>query len=396
MTQEPFLPYAHQSIDQADLEAVSLALQGEWITRGPQVEAFESELAAYCGARYGVAFSSASAALAAAFYAAETGPHDRVVTTSNSFISTVGTAIQQGAIPVFVDIDRNTGNGDITQWALTVNQRFSRGKAILVPVHFSGIPVDMQKLNQMLSTPDVVIIEDAAHAIGSRYSVDGPHIGSCAWSHMTVFSFHPAKTMTTGEGGMVTTNDDTFLRRLRLYRNNCMERDPIYLTKPLPGPWYYEVVGLSNNYNFTDFQAALGRSQLKRLESFVAKRRELMIVYREALKDVPNLRLFTPEYDPHTAFHLCVAQIDFDALTMTKSEFMKELKGQGIGTQVHYIPLYRHPCIEKICGSIAEYFPETEAYYSQALSLPLYYDLTKEDVLRVADSLSNGIKKGLK
>jgi UDP-4-amino-4,6-dideoxy-L-N-acetyl-beta-L-altrosamine transaminase len=386
MTQESFLPYSHQSINSADIDAVSSALKEDWITRGSQVEAFENEIASYCGATYAVAFSSGSAALAGAFYAAAVSPHDRVITSPNTFIASVGTAIPFGATPVFVDIDRNTGNADIEHLAATANQPASRKRPIIVPVHFAGIPVDMQQLDQRLTVPDVVIIEDAAHAIGSRYSVNGPRVGSCEWSHMTMFSFHPAKTITTAEGGLVTTNEKELARRLRLFRNNCMERDPEFLQGEA-APWYYEVVGVSNNYNFTEMQAALGRSQLKRIESFIDKRRILMKAYRKELANIPYLRLFTDEFDDHTAFHLCVVQIDFNAIGTTRTALMNKLKEKGIGTQLHYIPLYRHPCMVEICGEIADYFPQMEAYYAQALSLPLYYDLTIEDVKKVSQAL---------
>ncbi len=391
MTVIPFLPYAKQSLDAADLEAVTQALSQPWITRGPQVEAFEQEMALYCGANYAVAFSSASAALAAAYFAAEMGPHDRLITTPNTFISTVGTGIQQGAMPVFIDIDRKSGNSDIQQLAWTANLSHSRGKPFLVPVHFSGIPVDMERLNHLLTNPQAIIIEDAAHALGSHYYKGGPKIGSCYWSQMTIFSFHPAKTITTGEGGLATTNDKKLMQRLRLYRNNGIERDPLFLEQP-PAPWYYEVVNLSNNYNFTEFQAALGRSQLKRLPSFVAKRQKLMQTYYQKLKDVPHVRFFEAVNEEHIGFHLCTVQIDFQAYGTTRTKVIEQLNAKGIGTQMHYIPLYHHPYLKKAYGDLTAFFPETEAYYAQALSLPLYYDLSIKDVERVVKELKSCLK----
>ena len=263
----PFLPYAKQSIDEQDIQAVGKALSAEWITRGPLVEAFEKEFASYCNAAYAVAFSSGSAALAAAYFAAQVGPSDRLISTPNTFIATVGAAMQYGAQPLFIDIDRKTGGIDLEQLIFNANQPLSRGRPILAPVHFAGIPVDMEELDRHLTNPDVVVIEDAAHAIGSNYPRQGPKVGSCAWSQMTMFSFHPAKTITTGEGGLVTTNDSELCRRLKLFRNNGIERDPQYLEGE-PAPWYYEVHALTNNFNFTEGQAALGSSQLRRIDIF--------------------------------------------------------------------------------------------------------------------------------
>jgi UDP-4-amino-4,6-dideoxy-L-N-acetyl-beta-L-altrosamine transaminase len=376
------LPYAKQSISTEDLEKVTQALQNDLITRSTQVEAFENEMAAYCGARYAVAFSSGSAGLAAAFFAAQVSAGDRIITTPNTFVSTVGTALSQGGQPIFVDLELETGAVNALELALNANQPFSRGKTVIVPVHFAGLPVDLEYLDQLLAVPESIVIEDAAHAIGSSYPRGGPKVGSCAWSDMTVFSLHPAKTMTTGEGGVVTTNNDDLHHSLKRYRNNGIERDPQYLTGRAD-PWYYEVHELTNNYNFTDFQAALGRSKLKRLDQFVSKRRELMQAYREDFKGIESIKLFTSEFDHHTAFHLCVTQIDFDKIGVSRAQIMDALKQQGIGTQVHYIPLYRHPAFAKQCGDIARYFPKTEKYYEQTLTLPLFYDMEKEDVHRV-------------
>ncbi len=382
----PFLPYAKQSISTQDIEEVARALSGEWITRGPQVEAFEQEFASYCGATYAVAFNSGSAALAAAYFAAQVGPSDRLITTPNTFISTVGTGMQLGAQPLFIDIDRSTAGIDLEQLIFNANQPLSRGRPILAPVHFAGIPVDMQELDRRLTNPDVVVIEDAAHAVGSSYPRQGPKVGSCAWSHMTIFSFHPAKTLTTGEGGMVTTQSAELCHRLKLFRNNGIERDPHYLEGEA-APWYYEVQALTNNFNFTEGQAALGRSQLRRLNTFVSKRRALMQTYRRQLQAVPHVALLTAAFDEHVAFHLCVAQIDFAACGTTRSAVMEALKQKGIGTQVHYIPLYRHPYFKKGPVELTDYFPQTEGYYAQALSLPLFYDMTEDDVSRVVAAL---------
>lgn len=386
-----YIPYAKQNITRDDMEAVQQALTQSVITRGPLVEAFENEIAAYCGSRYAVAFHTATAGLMAAYYAADVGVDDRIVTTPNSFIATIGGGIQLGATPVFVDIDRNTGNLNLDQTILNSNHSHSKGKTLVVPVHFSGIPVDIQALDASFNDYRTVIIEDAAHAIGSSYS-DGSKVGSCAWSHMTVFSFHPAKTMTTGEGGIVTTNDPELWHLLKLYRANGIEKDPSFMShEEYPG--YYEVQFLSGNHHMTEMQAALGLSQLRRLDQFIKKRKDLMQLYRNKLASARYLRLFSPAENLSVSYHLCVVQIDFAAYNTTRKAVMEELHSMGIGTQVHYIPLYRHPFFTKGAGDISLYFPEMEKYYSQALSLPLYFDLNEEDVDRVVFSLKTALLK---
>lgn len=385
-----FLPYAHQSVDAEDIAAVTRALKSEMITRGPEVEAFEKEIAAYCGAQYAIAFNSASSALLACCHAADLGPDDLLISSPNTFIASIIGAFHCKATPVFVDIDRETGNARVDQMLQAANQPSSRGKPVLIPVHFAGLPVDIETLENNLHHPDAVIIEDAAQALGTRYSPEGPRIGSCAFSQMTVFSFHPAKVITTGEGGMVTTNDDTLAHRLRRLRNNGIERDPKHLSGEAK-PWYYEVQEISNNYNFTDLQAALGRSQLSRLDKFIAHRRTLVQAYREQLKSIPTIKLSTDRHDAETSFHLCVVQIDFPAHKTTREQVMQQLKAAGIGTQVHYIPLYRHPYCQDQWGDLSDYFPETESYYAQALSLPLYYDLTPADISRVVSELKRAL-----
>lgn len=392
MTEKPFIPYAHQSIGEEEIDAVRKALLSDAITRGSEVEAFENEFSKYCGAQYAVAFNSGSSALAAAYFAAEASSQDRLITTPNTFVSTAGTAIQQGVRPNFIDIDTSTGNINIELAAEAVNLPQSRGKPILAPVHFSGIAVDMEKLDGLLKNPDVIVIEDAAHAIGSNYPNGGPKVGSCSWSHMTIFSLHPSKTITTGEGGVVTTNSEELCRRLKLFRNNGIERDPHHLIHE-PASWYYEVQVLTNNYNFTEFQAALGRAQLRRIDSFIAKRSELMKAYREKLHGEAHIKLFTDAYDKDTAFHLCVVQINFEAYKTTRNKVMDKLKTNGIGTQVHYIPLYRHPVLVKKYGDLTASYPETEKYYAQALSLPLYYDLELEQVDVVIKALKSALEK---
>lgn len=383
---EPFLPYAHQSINDADIKAVQEALSRDRITRGDLVDEFEKAVAKYCGASYAVAFNNGSTALAAATHAARLTAADRVLTTPNTFVATVSAAMHQGATPVLVDIDRDTGNIDLEKLFDNFDFDSSRGRQAFIPVHFSGIPVDMERVYRKIKHPDFVVIEDAAHALGSHYA-DGQKVGSCAWSDMTIFSFHPAKQITTGEGGMVMTNDAELDRRLRSYRNNGIVRDGAHL-KGEAAPGYYEVQEITGNYNFTDFQAALGLSQLKRLDAFVAKRRQLVALYRQELKGMPHIKLFSDASDERVSFHLFVVQIDFKACRTTREKAMDQLNAKGIGTEVHYIPIYRHPFFQQVTSvELQDYFPEMEHYYAQTLSLPLYSDLSEKDVKRVCTEL---------
>lgn len=379
MTKERFIPYGRHSINSADTEACLKALQSDIISRGPLVDEFEKTVAQYCGARYGVAFNSGTSALQAAYFAADVSKFDRLFTSPNTFVATVIGGINHGAIPTFIDIDRTTGNIDLNQLEYNLNQPSSRGRDIIVPVHFAGIPVNMEQVSSLISNSETIVIEDAAHALGSYYN-NGEKVGSCFWSDMTVFSFHPNKNITTGEGGMVMTNDEDFYDRLRLFRNNGIERT-------ISNPWFYEVQEITGNYNFTEFQAALGLSQLQRLESMVAKRRALTARYRKNLRDKPYSILLDATYDKQTAYHLFVVQINFQKFGINRQFVMEQLLNSGIGTQVHYIPLYRHPFISRKTGDISEYFPQMESYYSQTLSLPLHYEMEESDVDMITEKL---------
>lgn len=385
-----FLPYGRQSINEQDIQALAQAAREEIITRGKHVEAFEAALAKYCEAKYAVAFNNGTSALQACYFAAETTSNDYVLTTPNSFFATCGASLVHKASIVFVDIDRKTGNLDLDALEPNMNKTQTRGKEIIVPVHFAGIPVDIEKIDSMIRRTDTVIIEDAAHAIGSKYK-DGTPVGCCRYSQMTMFSFHPVKNITTGEGGAVTTNDPEIYHRLRLFRNNGIERDPQKMEQ-FPGPWHYEVQVATGNYNFTDLQAALGLSQLGRLETFVEKRRTLVGVYRKLLKDFGGIQLLDANYDSHTAYHILVAQIDFSRFGKHRTEVMEKLMQKGIGTQVHYIPIYRHPAMHKVVGDISEFFPNTEGYFASALTLPLFYEMETSDVEHVVTSLKKILK----
>ena len=387
----PFLPYAKQSIHEEDLQSVAEALKGELITRGPLVQLFEQAVADYCNVPFAVAFNSGTAALMGAYFAARLTSFDRVISTPNTFIATVGAPLQMGIRPHFVDIDRSNGNLNLSQVANYLDFRSTRGRPFIIPMHFAGVAMDMGELDRQICNPDTIVIEDAAHALGSYYPT-GQKVGSCAFSHMTMFSFHPAKILTTGEGGMVTTRNPELYHRLKLFRDNGIERMAPYISGST-APGYYEVHSITGNFNFTSFQAALGLSQLKRLEDFISKRRMLVKRYRGHLKEIPHMTLFSDKQDNDTAFHLFVVQIDFHAYLTTREEVMQALKEKGIGSQIHYIPLYHHPVMRKDEWSDKWKYPETDAYYQQALSLPLYFDLTESDVDRICGDLLSILNK---
>lgn len=382
MKTNEFIPYAKQNINQSDIKSVSKALQSDIITRGPEVANFEGDIAKYCGAKYAVAFSSGTEALVAACFAAEITPYDRLICSANSFVASATCAMRFGAKVILADIDKETGCPLLDTLIAPLSDPLSRGKHMLMPVHYGGIACDMKALNMQIKTPDTVIIEDACAALGSIYP-SGERVGSCAYSQMTTFSFHPAKTITTGEGGMVLTNEKKYDERLRAYRNNGITKDPEKLSIPSPGPWYFESQFIGANNNFTEMQAALGKSQFKRLGRTLEKKRKLAAKYRKELSDLPHVQLFPERYDLESALNIFFIRLDFSEINISKKELMEELYENGIGTQVHYIPIYRHPFFINVYGDLKDNFPNMEAFYNEALTLPMYADLNDSQVMKI-------------
>lgn len=385
-----FYPYAKQSITEEDISEVVKSLKSPAITRGPKVEEFEHAIANYCGADYAVAFNNATSALIASCHVVNINKFDRIITSPNTFIATIAGGWNKNAEPLFIDIEARSGNIDVNLLEENLNYSSIQGRNIIMPVHFAGIPVDMKKIEGMIKDPNTVVIEDAAHALGSSYP-DGQKVGCCAWSDMTVFSFHPAKNITTGEGGMVLTNSSDLQFRLKQFRNNGIYRfddrvdDVTEIKDYFPGS--YEVREVTGNYHMTDFQAALGLSQLTRLDDYAKKRRLLVSQYKKELSHEKGIKFLFVKNEMHVMYHLCVVKIDFAYYKKSRQYVMNKLNEKGIGTQVHYIPLYRHPFFTDSHKDIKEYFPNMEEYYTQALTLPLYTDLTVQDVKRITSEL---------
>ena len=384
-----FLPYGTQMIDETDVQAVLDVLHAPYLTQGPRVEEFERAIAARVGAKYCVAFCNATSALHCAVRALGLGEGDEGITSPNTFVASANCMAYCGVTPAFADIDPRTYN--VT--AETISERLTEKTSLVIPVHFAGQPCDMAAIGALAKSRGLRVIEDAAHAIGSLYS-DGSPVGSCRHSDITVFSFHPVKTVTCAEGGAATTNDPELYRRLVLLRSHGITKDPAQMTRTSPGPWYYEMQELGYNYRMTKLQAALGLSQLKRLDAFKARRREIVARYNAAFADIPTIK--TPYEAPgvSSCFHLYVPRFDFNAIGMTRAEFGKRLHSFEVGWQVLYIPVYTQPWYERTYGVRRGLCPNAEAYYEEAMALPLYPKLTDNDVERVVRAVRESVRGG--
>ncbi len=379
------LGYGRQSIDRSDVDAVVAVLQSDFLTQGPAVERFEAALAERVGARHAVAVSSGTAALHVACLAAGIGLGDLGLTSAMTFAASANCLRYAGAEAGFVDIDHDTLGMATAGLQRALAER--QVKAV-IPVHLGGLASKAADIRTLAKGR--IVIEDAAQAFGATYE-SGKPVGCGAHSDMAIFSFHPVKTITTGEGGAVVTNDDELARRLRMLRSHGMERDAARFVATdakesgALKPWFHEQQVLGFNYRMTDIQAALGLSQLARLDQFLARRRAIATRYDEAFASLPHVRL--PQASSadraRSALHLYIALFDFAAMDTTRTAFMTRLREAGVGSQVHYIPVYRHPYYAARKAAEPADFPEAERYYAGCLSLPLYPDLTDEDVEHV-------------
>ncbi len=381
--ERPFLPYGRQSIDDDDIAAVVAVLKSDFLTQGPEVDAFERDLAAAVGARDVVVFSHGTAALFAACFAAGIGPGDEVVTSPLTFAASANCARYLGARPVFADVEPVAGTLDPEAFERAIGPK----TRAVIPVHYAGQPARLAEIHAIAARRGIAVIEDAAHALGATYR--GRPVGSGEHGAMAMFSFHPVKHVTTGEGGAIATNDAELAAKMRLFRTHGITSDPRRLTRPSPGRWYMEQVLLGHNFRLTDLQCALGRSQLRRLGGFVRRRREIAARYDAALAGKARVRPLGRLPESEHAFHLYVVRIDYAGTGRAK--VIEELRERGIGTQVHYIPVHTHPYYEAE-GWRAGSFPVAEALYQEILSLPMYPAMTDGDVDRVVAALDEVLR----
>jgi perosamine synthetase len=385
------IPYGKHYIDEADIKAVTDVLKGSHLTQGPLVEAFESAISNYVGCKYAVAVSSGTAALHLAYMAAGVLPGNAIVTSPITFVATANAARYCGGDVIFSDIDLD--NINISPAALQETLSKNLNVKVVAPVHFAGLPCDMLSIKKIADKSGAIVIEDAAHALGATYP-NGKHVGCCENSLMTIFSFHPVKAIAAGEGGMITTNDYNIYRKLLRLRSHGINKldDPFLLpdqaqTGGTLDPWYYEMQELGFHYRITDIQCALALSQLKKLDSFIAKRRELVKIYDQAFHG--DVNVFPAQISGRriSAHHLYVLRINYDAIGLARNKLMSNLKTHGIVSQVHYIPVPAQPYYRNL-GFNPEDYPNAQRYYQEALSIPLFFDLTNEQQQQVISRIN--------
>lgn len=378
---DKLLPYGHQWIDEEDIKAVIDVLRSDWITQGPKVAEFEKEFARYVGARYAVAVNSGTAALHAACFAARIEKGDEVITTPITFAASANCVLYQGGTPVFADIDENTLNIA----PVKIKKKITKKTKALIPVDFTGLPVDLEKILQIAKDNNSIIIEDASHALGATYK--DSKIGSI--SDMTIFSFHPVKHITTGEGGMITTNNKEYYERLKLFRTHGITKDKDKLLN-YDGPWYYEMQELGYNYRLTDFQCALGLNQLKKIDRIIQRRRKIVKKYNYEFKDIPEIKIsqINPT-DSNPTWHIYMIQLNLEKLKVSRRNIFEALRAENIGVNVHYIPVHLQPYYQNRFGYRRGDFPKAENYYSRAITLPVFPKMSDKDI----DDVVAAVKK---
>lgn len=373
-----YIPYGKQSLNERDIQAVVEVLKSDYLTTGPRIAEFEQKIAHYTGTNYAVAVSSGTAALHIACLAAGIGDGDEVITTPLTFAASANCVLYCGGRPVFADINPQTYNIDPVE----IEKKITTNTKAILPVHYTGQPCDMEGIRKIAEEYDLAVIEDGSHALGARYR--GKRIGGL--SDMTCFSFHPVKPMTTGEGGVVTTNSRELYERLLLFRSHGITRDP-ELLREHPGAWYYEQLELGYNYRITDIACALGISQMDRLEDFLQRRRELAERYNKAFFSVTGIQIQKQQEGAESGWHLYMIQVPKNRRT----QVFEQLQAAGIGVNVHYIPVYRHPYYRKH-GYEGCYCPNAESFYERAITLPLYPALTNEQQDYVIEKVIQFVK----
>ena len=420
--QQPFIPYGRQQIDEDDIQAVVEVLRSDWLTTGPKVAEFEQAVASFVGANEAVAVNSGTAALHAAMYAIGIGPEDEVILPPMTFVATANAVVFQGGIPVFADVDPDTLLIDPNE----VEEKITAKTKAIIAVDYAGQPCDYDALRDIADRHDLILVADACHALGAEYK--RKKVGTLA--DLTVFSFHPVKHITTGEGGMVTTDNPEFAERIRMFRNHGITRNPdkfaqangkpqnSVLHAPCAMPFYYEMQDLGYNYRITDFQCALGISQLQKLPNFLERRREIAVLYDKALADIPGIESLGLRADVQTAsqsaerraqsqgkegtpsdstpcslhaYHLYVVKIDFKTLGTDRVALFTNLREKGIAVNVHYIPVHLHPFYRDNFNARPGLCPNAEAAYEQIISIPMFPGMTDEDVEKVVNVIQQVI-----
>lgn len=377
---EQFLNYGGQYIDEEDIQAVIETLRSPFITQGPQIAAFEKAIADYVGAKYAVAFSSGTAALHGAYYVAGVRDGDEVITTPITFVATANAALYCGAKPVFADINLETGLLDVDR----VKEKITANTKVIAPVDYTGQPVDIDAFMKLAAEHNLVVIEDGAHSLGAMYN--GQKIGQQA--DMTMFSFHPVKPITTAEGGIITTNNEEYYEKLQQFRTHGILQKS---SAQEIGAWYYEMVDLGFNYRMTDVQATLGLSQLKKLDRFIARRREIAALYTKLLAEIPGVIIPKQQANVASGWHLYMIQLDLEVINKLRKQIFDAMRAANIGVHVHYIPVYWHPYYQRL-GYKRGLCPQAETWYERALTLPIHYNMTDDDVIYVVDTLKKELK----
>ncbi|MDD5085612.1 MAG: UDP-4-amino-4,6-dideoxy-N-acetyl-beta-L-altrosamine transaminase [Candidatus Omnitrophica bacterium] len=398
-----YIPYGYHCLDSSDIDAVVAALKSDFITQGPTVQKFEDAFKKKVGARFAVAVSNGTAALHLASLALGLKENDEIITTPISFVATANAALYCGARPVFVDIEKDTVNIDPSK----IERAITRRTKAIYPVHFAGLPADLRAIARIAKKHNLAVVEDAAHSLGAKYL--GTPTGNCRFSDMTIFSFHPVKHITTGEGGMIVTNNEPLAKKLRLLRTHGITSDDESMVLKdqaadnenthsarrnlkSRSPWYYEMQVLGYNYRITDIQCALGLSQLKKLDRFISRRRKIAERYNQAFARSPYLIIPSEPAGCKSAWHLYMLRLRLDRIKKTRRQVFEELRAKGIGVHVHYIPLHLQPYYRERFGYKRGDFPEAEAFYDSALTIPLFPGLRDADCTRVINAVLKTVR----